>query len=184
MDITDEEFENIINNLTARQQKLLRVLKESGKALHHIVVGSFLFACGSEQGTGWVKFSNHTSKVLWILNIANEAIVRTKEGNVAMGRLGPPMSWIVPAPKHAVWAPAPVIDVRQIVALLLLLAGLRGSRKSSRYLDTVARINVDFVIHILKANIRFRHRVKQHINIINRIPTIGSRSHRIPSNIG
>ena len=31
MDITDEEFENIIKNLTARQQKLLRVLKESGE---------------------------------------------------------------------------------------------------------------------------------------------------------
>ena len=30
MDITDEEFEKIIKNLTARQQKLLRVLKESG----------------------------------------------------------------------------------------------------------------------------------------------------------
>ena len=30
MDITDEEFENIIKNLTLRQQKLLRVLKESG----------------------------------------------------------------------------------------------------------------------------------------------------------
>ena len=30
-DITDEEFENIIKNLTARQQKLLRVLKESGE---------------------------------------------------------------------------------------------------------------------------------------------------------
>ena len=31
MDITDEEFENIIKNLTERQQKLLRVLKESGE---------------------------------------------------------------------------------------------------------------------------------------------------------
>ena len=31
MDITDEEFENIIKNLTVRQQKLLRVLKESGE---------------------------------------------------------------------------------------------------------------------------------------------------------
>jgi hypothetical protein len=31
VDITDEEFENIIKNLTARQQKLLRVLKESGE---------------------------------------------------------------------------------------------------------------------------------------------------------
>ena len=31
MDITDEEFENIIKNLTARQQKLLRVLRESGE---------------------------------------------------------------------------------------------------------------------------------------------------------
>ena len=31
MDITDEEFENIIKNLTARQQKLLRVLKESAE---------------------------------------------------------------------------------------------------------------------------------------------------------
>lgn len=31
MDITDEEFKNIIINLTARQQKLLRVLKESGE---------------------------------------------------------------------------------------------------------------------------------------------------------
>ena len=30
MDITDEEFENIIKNFTARQQKLLRALKESG----------------------------------------------------------------------------------------------------------------------------------------------------------
>ena len=30
MDITDEEFENIIKNLSVRQQKLLRVLKESG----------------------------------------------------------------------------------------------------------------------------------------------------------
>ena len=30
MDITDEEFENIIKTLTVRQQKLLRVLKESG----------------------------------------------------------------------------------------------------------------------------------------------------------
>ena len=31
MDITDEEFESLIKNLTARQQKLLRVLKESGE---------------------------------------------------------------------------------------------------------------------------------------------------------
>ena len=31
MDITDEEFENIIKNLSVRQQKLLRVLKESGE---------------------------------------------------------------------------------------------------------------------------------------------------------
>ena len=31
MDITDEEFENIIKNLTVRQQKLLGVLKESGE---------------------------------------------------------------------------------------------------------------------------------------------------------
>ena len=31
MDITDKEFENIIKNLTVRQQKLLRVLKESGE---------------------------------------------------------------------------------------------------------------------------------------------------------
>ena len=31
MDITHEEFENIIKNLTVRQQKLLGVLKESGE---------------------------------------------------------------------------------------------------------------------------------------------------------
>lgn len=31
MDITDEEFENIIKNLTVRQQKLLGVLEESGE---------------------------------------------------------------------------------------------------------------------------------------------------------
>ncbi len=31
MDITDEEFENIIKNLTVRQKKLLRVIKESGE---------------------------------------------------------------------------------------------------------------------------------------------------------
>ena len=31
MDITDEEFESLIKNLTARQQKLLRFLKESAE---------------------------------------------------------------------------------------------------------------------------------------------------------
>ena len=31
MDLTDEQFENQIQNFSARQQKLLRVLKESGE---------------------------------------------------------------------------------------------------------------------------------------------------------
>ena len=31
MELTDEQFENQIQNFSARQQKLLRVLKESGE---------------------------------------------------------------------------------------------------------------------------------------------------------